>query len=185
LILHEAKEVGKLTRSSRRWFGRRLGRHDRQGGWRTASGGERCRALGARKRGGASFSPQREALGVDTGNGEAAAKEIDAGGRASVAVRVWLGLAGQGEALGAGSLYERSGMRGKTRGGRGDAHRRRGAPGGRPAMARQRNSQAAARVGARRECGGLIGGEGQLQDPRVGFIEREGGRGGDDREQWP
>jgi hypothetical protein len=56
---------------------------------------------------------------------------------------------------------------------------------GRPAMARQRNSLAAARVGARRECGGLIGGEGQLQDPRVGFIEREGGRGGDDREQWP
>jgi hypothetical protein len=44
-------------------------------------------------------------------------------------------------------------------------------------MARQRNSLAAARVGARRECGGLIGGEGQLQDPRVGFIEREGGEG--------
>jgi hypothetical protein len=43
-------------------------------------------------------------LGADTGNGEAAAKEIDAGGRALVAVRVWLGPAKEGEALDAGSL---------------------------------------------------------------------------------
>jgi hypothetical protein len=34
-----------------------------------------------------------------------------------------------------------------------------------PAMVRRQNSLAAARVGARRECGGSISGEGQLQDP--------------------
>jgi hypothetical protein len=32
---------------------------------------------------------------------------------------------------------------------------------------------------------GSIGGEGSCRSPRVDFIEREGGRGGDDREQWP
>jgi hypothetical protein len=47
------------------------------------------------------------------------------------------------------------------------------------------NSLVATHVGARRECGGLIGGEGQLQEPSGRLYRARRGRGGDGQEQWP
>jgi hypothetical protein len=57
----------------------------------------------------------RQHLGKGTSGGDGAAEKIDAGRRASVAVRVWPGPAGKEKAPGAGSLCRRSGRREKMR----------------------------------------------------------------------
>jgi hypothetical protein len=116
------------------------------------------------------------------GDGEAAVAEIDTYGRASVAARVAC-FGGGRRSLTRGSLCGRSGKREKVQGDRGDAHRRRGllAVG----MARQRNSLAAAYVGARREAGEW---KGQPQGLPGRFYRARKARGGDGRSdghQWP
>jgi hypothetical protein len=91
--------------------------------------------LGAQEnKGGARFSPRRQASGEGDGVLEATQREIDADDwrlRATVALRPRLSWRGGEGFRGAGSSCERRRHRSKTRRNRGLVHRRRGEPDGR------------------------------------------------------
>jgi hypothetical protein len=93
-----------------------------------------------------------------------------------------VGSARDGEVQGAGSSCGRSGRRVKTRGGRGDAHRRRGASNGRQWRGGGFLQEAARACGTRRKgAGARVNAKGATQGLWVGFYRVRRGRGGDGR----